>query len=101
MKSSFRDKRNRQQQEEENELNELRQEVFNLPDNIERGLLGKYIFFLKRIIIILYIEQPEPDEDNGNNKENVTERLAAARQAKFNHLWNELLEKISQIKSSI
>jgi hypothetical protein len=32
-----------------------------------------------------------------NNKENVTERLTAARQAKFNQLWNELLDKISEL----
>ncbi len=43
------------------------------------------------------VEEIESDENNVNSKENITERLAAARQTKFNHLWNELLEKISQL----
>lgn len=54
--------------------------------------------------IFSLIEEQEPDDANAGNKENVTERLAAVRQTKFNQLWNELINKISQInqvKSSL
>jgi hypothetical protein len=36
-----------------------------------------------------------------SGKENVTERLTAARQTKFNQLWNELLDKISELNRVI
>ena len=41
----------------------------------------------------------ENDEnvDEEVERKNVTERLAMKREAKFNQLWNELLEKISEI----
>ncbi|CAF4692579.1 unnamed protein product [Rotaria sp. Silwood1] len=71
----FRDEKNRRQNEEQEELEKLKQEVFNLPDNIEH-------------------EKIENDESTANN---VTERLAATRQVKFNQLWNELLDKISEL----
>ena len=35
------------------------------------------------------------------NKENVTERLAAVRQTKFSQLWDELINKISQLNQVI
>ena len=31
------------------------------------------------------------------DKESVTTRLAATRQAKFEHLWNEFLDKIAEL----
>ena len=41
----------------------------------------------------------EQDEtiDEEDVKSNVTERLATKREGKFNQLWKELLEKISEI----
>jgi len=98
LKSSFHDKRKRRQNEEQQELDELRQEVFNLPDNIERGVF--YLLFFsstKKNEILFLIEETENEENNVTNKENVTERLAATRQTKFNQLWNELLDKISEL----
>jgi hypothetical protein len=35
---SFQDERKRRQNDDQKELEELKQEVFNLPDNVERGL---------------------------------------------------------------
>jgi len=78
-------------------LNELRQEVFNLPDNIERGVFYLLYFSFTKKLKFFLIEETENEENNLNNKENVTERLAAARQTKFNQLWNELLDKISEL----
>lgn len=34
---SFRDQKHRRQNEEQEELEQLKQEVFNLPDNLARG----------------------------------------------------------------
>lgn len=34
---SFRDQKNRQENDEQEELDQLKQEVFNLPDNLTRG----------------------------------------------------------------
>ncbi|CAF3644133.1 unnamed protein product [Rotaria sordida] len=75
----FRDEKKRRQNQEEEELEKLKQEVFNLPDNIKQ-------------------EKIENDE---NNVANVTERLAATRQIKFNQLWNELLDKISELNQNL
>lgn len=47
------------------------------------------------------MEDAESEENNGMNKENVTERLAAVRQTKFNQLWDELISKISQLNQVI
>ncbi len=58
----------------------------------------KNSFFYSSLTKKIQIEKIESDENNiNNNKENVTERLAAVRQTKFNQIWNELLEKISQL----
>ncbi len=55
------------------------------------------MFFLLNKKFFFEIEKTENDENNVNNRENVTERLTAARQTKFNQLWNELLDKISKL----
>lgn len=48
-------------------------------------------------MIIFLVEDTESEE----NKDNVTERLAAARQIKFNQLWEELINEISQLNQVI
>ena len=74
--SSFYDEKAKRENEQQRELDEMREEVFNLPDNIVRV-----------------------DEIVGDptDKESVTTRLAATRQAKFEHLWNEFLDKIAEL----
>ncbi|CAF1155509.1 unnamed protein product [Didymodactylos carnosus] len=57
------------------ELENIKKEVFNLPDTIAA-----------------------PASSQGNN---VTERLAASRQLKFEQLWNEFFENIAQINQDI
>ena len=40
---SFRDQKNRQEKDDQEELEQLKQEVFNLPDNLARGLLKGFL----------------------------------------------------------
>ncbi|CAF5211663.1 unnamed protein product, partial [Rotaria magnacalcarata] len=71
----FRDEKKRRQNAELEEVEKLKQEVFNLPDKVEQEKL---------------------ENDESNPSKNVTERLAASRQIKFSQLWDELLGKISE-----
>ena len=42
-------------------------------------------------------ESNDADDNSGASKENVTERLAATRQVKFNQLWTEFMNKLSDL----
>ena len=42
-------------------------------------------------------ESNDADDNNGTSKENVTERLAASRQVKFNQLWTEFMNKLADL----
>ncbi|CAF0808765.1 unnamed protein product [Rotaria sordida] len=82
---SFHDERKRRQNERQQQLDELKREVFNLPDNIE------------------YIETEKNENiiDDTTKKGNITERLASNRETKYNQLWAELLEKISETNQNL
>ncbi|CAF2814403.1 unnamed protein product [Rotaria sp. Silwood2] len=82
---SFHDERKRRQNERQQQLDELKREVFNLPDNIA------HIDTEKNKTII----------DDTTKKGNVTERLASNRETKYNQLWAEFLEKISETNQNL
>ncbi|UJR28315.1 hypothetical protein I4U23_009559 [Adineta vaga] len=69
----FHDERKRRQNEQQQELDELKREVFNLPDNVEYDNID--------------------DVHNGN----LTERITSKRQVQFDQLWTEFLNKITDI----
>ncbi|CAF1026509.1 unnamed protein product [Adineta ricciae] len=76
----FRDEQKRRQTEEAQELEEIKQEVFNLPDSINN--------------------YGSTDSD-GDTRTNVTERLAINRQKKFDQVWNEFMEKIAELNQNL
>ncbi|CAF0926257.1 unnamed protein product [Adineta steineri] len=76
----FQDEQKRRQTEEEQELETIKQEVFNLPDNMNGH--GQ-------------------TENDVNSKVNVTGRLEAKRQIKFKQLWDEFLEKIAELNQNL
>ncbi|CAF1416429.1 unnamed protein product [Adineta steineri] len=77
----FHDERKRYQNEQQQELDELKREVFNLPDNPE------------------YFETD--DNTNSATKGNLTERITSKRQSQFDELWTEFLNKISDINHNL
>ncbi|CAM4857478.1 unnamed protein product [Rotaria socialis] len=81
---AFHDERRRRQNEQQQELDELKREVFNLPDDIE------------------YIESEKNEESaDATKKGSITERLAVSRQVKYDQLWAELLNKISETNQTL
>ncbi|CAF0851526.1 unnamed protein product [Adineta ricciae] len=73
----FRDERKRRQNEQQQELDELKREVFNLPDNIDY------------------------DHIDESHKGDLTERIKAKRQHQFDQLWIEFLNKITDINHNL
>ena len=97
---SFHDEQKRRQTEEEQELEEIKQEVFNLPDNINNsGLFLEKNNNLK--IGVSYYIQLGSTDSGGDTRTNVTERLAINRQKKFDQVWNEFMEKIAELNQVI
>ncbi|CAF4534188.1 unnamed protein product [Rotaria sp. Silwood1] len=82
---AFHDERKRRQNERQQQLDELKREVFNLPDNIT----------------YTETEKAENINDDATKKGNLTERLASNRATKYNQLWAEFLEKISETNQNL
>jgi hypothetical protein len=75
----------------------MKQAVFNLPDDMTRNEF-KFIDLTRAKMKFDYIlGKKDLVGNNDSMKDNVTERLGAARQAKFNELWSEFLNKLTDL----